>query len=104
MNPLAKILSLFYPAPPLLSEGQRIEVIEDTGANYSDILPMGIIYYVPGQYCTIKCDMKLIYYSEDKDKIYFRVRANWCEGSEAKDNSIIYFTKKNFKNLNYRKT
>ena len=98
------LLSLMSTPKPLFSDGQRLRPKKDMGANYSQYMPIGIAYYTPKEYCSIKKDMILVYHSEDKDKIYFRVRSCYDSTSlEAIDCSIIYFKKKHFKTENFKK-
>jgi len=99
---LNKLRKLFSSPKPLFAEGQRLTPLEDMGANYSQYMPVGITYYTPNQYCSIKQDMILIYHCEDSDKIYFRVRSCFNPRStEAIDKAIIYFKKKHFKTNNF---
>ncbi len=91
-------------AKPIFNKGQRIRLKKDNKAYYSEFLPLGVCYYQVDQECTIRKDMALIYYQEDKHKIYFRVRSNfYASDINARDQSIVYFKKKDFKTIEYRK-
>lgn len=64
---------------------------------------MGICYYKVDEETAIRKDMVLIFVKESSTKLYFRVRSNYYASDiNARDNSIIYFKKKDFKPINFR--
>jgi hypothetical protein len=104
MKLLNKLKRLFTTPKPTYSEGQRIRARKDVRANYSDILPLGVVYYKVNEPVDISKEMVLIFVKESSTKIYFRVRSNfYASDINARDNSIVYFYKSNFKTKNFIK-
>lgn len=83
------------PSKALFSPGDRIAVFKRVGARNTQ----------NNNYVSIESDMVLIFEKETEYNLIFRVRSNFKPSNvyEAKDRELIYFTKRNFKRLMYRK-
>lgn len=79
---------------PKFIKGQRIVLLKRAGARNKETK----------KYCSIENDMVLIFQEETKENFYFKVRCNFAPSSEyeAKDQSIVFFSKRNFKSIKYR--
>ena len=87
---------LFAPKNPILKPDDRIQLkAKQTGARdfYTD------------DYVRITKDDRLIFIKEKSNRLIFRVRTNYkpSDNYDVRDNEIIYFSKKNFKAIKYRK-
>ena len=86
---------LFAPKPTLFKKHDRIKVIKRVGARNAHT----------DKYVSIESDMVLIFLKDTDKSLIFTVRSNFHPANEyeARDNEIIYFSKKNFKAIKYRK-
>ena len=87
---------LFAPKNPILKPDDRIQLkAKHTGARdfYTD------------DYVRITKAGRLIFIKEKGNRLIFRVRTNYIpsDNYDVRDNEIIYFSKKNFKAIKYRK-
>ena len=96
--------SKFTHFKPLLQFGDMITLYSYTGANIGGIPRRSIHYYKLNQYISILPASVLIYFGENKNKIYFVVSGSYfVDKHQAPNGAIVYFSRQRFKTgINYR--
>ncbi len=107
MNQPKKILDrlkAYFNPKPLFKHKDRIKLRVSTPTKYSHKKAVGVVYYDENELCVIKRDMVLIFDSEDKHNLYFKVASNFIANDiNARDKAIVYWSKKEFNNVKYIK-